>query len=422
MKYLFKNIRLCTEKEISIRDILVDNEIIGAVGREIICDDALILPYEGHSVFPGFTDVHVHLREPGFSYKETIAKGTMAAAAGGFVNVCAMPNLKPCPDCLEALEEELTLIRRDARIRVVPYGCITRGQRGDSLVDYKSMSDAVAGFSDDGRGVQNRKTMLGAMRGIAESGSILAAHCEDESLVKGGYIHDGNYAWENGHRGICSESEWGQIKRDIELLRESVCKYHVCHVSTKEGVELVRKAKAEGLNISCETAPHYLSKNDSMLKDEGRFKMNPPIRGEEDRLALIEGIRDGTIDLIATDHAPHSAKEKSMGLKGSSMGVVGLETSFPVCYTELVRTGIISLQRLIELMHGGAKERFGIGTELTAGQPADLTVFDLNREFTVNPEDFYSMGRASPFQGERLYGLCKMTMLNGDTVFESGRD
>lgn len=314
-------------------------------------------------LLPGFADVHVHFREPGFSYKETIATGSRAAARGGYTAVCTMPNLAPVPDCMENLQPQLEAIRKDAVTGVIPYGSITVGQKGETLSDMDAIAPYVAGFSDDGRGVQNADVMRAAMRKAKSLGKIIAAHCEDNSLLRGGYVHDGEYARAHGHRGICSESEWRQIARDLELVRETGCAYHVCHISTKQSVELIRRAKREGLDVSCETGPHYLLMNDSMLQEHGRFKMNPPIRGREDQEALIEGVIDGTIDMLATDHAPHSAEEKEKGLAGSLMGVVGLETAFAAMYTGLVKPGIISLEKLIQLMHDAPRRRFGITSD-----------------------------------------------------------
>jgi len=368
-------------------------------------------------IFPGLVDVHVHLREPGFSYKETIKSGTLAAAHGGYTAVCSMPNLNPAPDSVENLNSQLEIIKCDALIDVFPYGTITKGQRGEILSDMEKMENAVA-FSDDGRGVQSDSVMLDAMKKAKTLGKMIVAHCEVNSLLNGGYIHDGKYARLNGHKGISSESEWRQVERDIELVRRTGCSYHVCHVSTKESVSLIRQAKRDGLSVSCETAPHYLVFNDMDLKDEGRFKMNPPIRDEEDRLALIEGICDGTVDMIATDHAPHSKEEKSKGLKDSLMGIVGLETSFPILYTNLVRTGVISLEKLIEIMHDNPSKRFNIGNNIAVGNVADLAIFDLNREYTITPDDFLSMGKATPFDGHRVFGKCVMTVKNGNIVWK----
>lgn len=378
---------------------------------------AVVIDLHHAAVFPGFVDVHVHLREPGFSYKETIRTGTLSAARGGYAHVCAMPNLDPVPDSLEHLEEQLAIIRRDAAVNVHPYGAITRGEKGETLADLEAMAPCVAGFSDDGHGVQSGDMMRRAMLEARRLGKIIAAHCEDNSLLKGGYIHDGAYARAHGHRGICSESEWGQIKRDLELAEETGCAYHVCHISTKESVDLIRRAKARGVDVTCETGPHYLVFCDEDLQEDGRFKMNPPIRSARDRAALIEGVLDGTVDMLATDHAPHSAEEKSKGLEKSAMGVVGLETAFAAAYTHLVRPGILPLGRLVALLHDNPARRFGFGTPLEAGQSADLTVFDLGRPFTVDPEQFQTMGRATPFAGMELYGVCKLTMVNGEIVW-----
>ncbi len=362
-------------------------------------------------IFPGFVDVHVHLREPGFSYKETIESGTRAAARGGYTEVCSMPNLSPVPDSAESLKLQLEKIENSAVIGVHPYGSITVEEKGKELSDMSAMAPYVAGFSDDGRGVQSAQIMESAMKKAKEVGKIIVAHCEENTLLRGGYIHDGEYAKEHGHKGICSESEWAPIKRDIELVKKTGCAYHVCHISTKESVEIIRQAKKEGVDITCETAPHYLVLNDSMLQEDGRFKMNPPIRSEEDRLALIEGICDGTIDMIATDHAPHSAEEKSRGLKNSMMGVVGLETAFPVLYTELVMKNIISLEKLIELMSINPCRRFGI----SVGD--DFSIWNLSESYVINPEEFLSMGKSTPFAGRQVFARCIMTVRNGKIVW-----
>ena len=362
---------------------------------------------DSYFVFPGFVDVHVHLREPGFFYKETIKTGTEASAHGGYTAVCSMPNLNPVPDSVENLKLQLDAIKKDAVIDVYPYGSITVGEKGEQLSDLDGMAKDVIAFSDDGRGVQDIEMMKAAMLKAKSLGKMIVAHCEDNSLLNGGYIHDGEYAKQNGHKGICSESEWGPIKRDIELIKETGCPYHVCHISTKESVELIRKAKAEGVNITCETGPHYLILNDSMLKDEGRFKMNPPIRSEEDRLALIEGIKDGTIDMIATDHAPHSAEEKSKGLKSSAMGIVGIETSFQLLYTNLVKTGVISLEKLIELMSINPRKRFNIPLK-----SSDFCVWNLEVEEEINPKKFLSKGRSTPFENWKVNGKCVLTVLD----------
>ena len=371
------------------------------------------IPASSFVICPGFVDVHVHLREPGFSYKETMSSGTQAAAHGGYTTVCAMPNLDPVPDSLPHLEQQLALIRRDAAIRVLPYGSITRGQLGEELSDMAAMAPYVAAFSDDGRGVQSEAQMRLAMETAKGLHKLIVAHCEDNSLLHGGYIHDGAYARTHGHRGICSESEWGQIRRDLELVRQTGCGYHVCHISTKESVALIRRAKAEGLDVTCETAPHYLLMDETMLQEDGRFKMNPPLRSQEDRQALLEGILDGTIDMIATDHAPHSAEEKSRGLEKSAFGVVGIETAFPILYTYLVKPGILSLDRLVELLAVNPRKRFHIPLG------CDYSVWDLNTETTVDPKDFLSQGKASPFTGWKISGTCLATVCDGKIVYKS---
>lgn len=372
----------------------------------------LSVPNCQYLIFPGFCDVHVHLREPGFSHKETVRTGTLAAARGGYTTVCAMPNLNPVPDSVRTLEEELQIIRRDALTEVLPYGAITQGERGEALADLAGMAPYVCGFSDDGRGVQNKDVMRAAMRQARSLGRIIVAHCEDNRLLHGGYIHDGVYAKTHGHRGICSESEFGQLARDLELVRETGCAYHACHISTKESVELIRRAKADGLDVTCETAPHYLILCDEDLQEDGRFKMNPPLRGAEDRAALIEGIRDGTVDMIATDHAPHTAAEKARGLENSLFGIVGLETAFPLLYTELVRKHVISPERLAELLSIRPRERFGI-------PPGNsFTVFEVSSPYTVKPENFQSMGKSTPFAGWQVWGRCVLTVYRGQVVYE----
>ena len=386
---------------------------------EFIASPALVSAFEpacySHhriAVFPGFCDVHVHLREPGFSYKETIGSGTRASARGGYTAVCSMPNLKPVPDCVEHLEQQLQLIREQAVIHVYPYGAITVGQAGESLADLEGMAPKVIAFSDDGRGVQSREMMREAMLRAKALGKMIVAHCEDNSLLHGGYIHDGAYAKQHNHKGICSESEWKPIERDLKLVEETGCAYHVCHISTKESVELIRRAKAKGLNVTCETGPHYLVMSDQDLQEDGRFKMNPPLRGEEDRLALIQGLLDGTIDMIATDHAPHSAEEKAKGLAGSMMGVVGIETAFPILYTKLVEPGILPLEQLIRLLAINPRQRFGI----PLGD--DYCIFDLDEEYTVDPKDFLSKGKATPFAGWTVKGKCLLTVKDGQAVYQ----
>ena len=357
-------------------------------------------------VFPAFCDVHVHFREPGFSYKETICSGSRSAARGGYSDVCTMPNLNPVPDCYDAIMEQRKIIERDAVVNVHPYASVTVGEKGGELSDFDALSPMCIAFSDDGRGVQSEDMMRAAMTEAKTLGKIIAAHCEDNSLLNGGCIHDGEYARLHGHRGICSESEWRPIERDIRLAKDTGCAYHVCHISCRESVELIRRAKADGVDITCETAPHYLVMNDMMLEEDGRFKMNPPIRSEDDRLALIEGIKDGTIDMIATDHAPHSAEEKSRGLEKSLMGVVGLETAFPVLYTYLVKEGIISLERLVELMSLSPRKRFHI-------KDSGICVYDLGKEYAIDPEKVETKGRSTPFSGRKVYGENIMTVIGG---------
>ena len=371
-----------------------------------------LIPGKKYLFLLGFCDVHVHFREPGFSYKGTVKQGSIAAAAGGYTTVFTMPNLNPVPDSLENLSVQLDIINRDSAVRCIPYGSITVGEGGNQLSDMEDIAPFVAGFSDDGRGVQREEVMKAAMLKAKSLGKMIVAHCEDNSLLRGGYIHDGDYAKKNGHRGICSESEYLPIKRDLELVRETGVKYHVCHISTKESVELIREAKREGLDVSCETAPHYLILDDTDLKEEGRFKMNPPLRSPEDREALIEGIKDGTIDMIATDHAPHSAEEKSLGLKGSPFGVVGLECAFPALYTHLVKTGVITLDRLEELLAVNPRVRFG-----QALPTADFSLWEIDEEYALNPEEFFSCGKSTPFDGMKFFGKCVMTSLDGKIIF-----
>ena len=390
------------------RDMLLDGASLTACVGDVSPSVSVI---DNTVILPGLCDVHVHLREPGFSYKETISSGTLASARGGYTAVCSMPNLNPAPDSEENLKKQLEIIRRDGKIAVIPYGTITKGQAGAELSEMEAMADRVAGFSDDGRGVQSDDMMRAAMLRAKSLGKMIVAHCEDNSLLRGGYIHDGEYARTHGHRGICSESEWGQIKRDLELVRETGCSYHVCHISTAESIELIRQAKAEGLDVTCETGPHYIVLDDSCLQENGRFKMNPPLRSPSDREAILEGILDGTIDILATDHAPHSAEEKSRGLEKSAMGVVGIETAFPIMYTKLVKTGIISLEKLVHIACICPRERFNITSDV------GFTVFEVGTEYEINPDDFLSQGRATPFEGERVFGRCLATVYDGRLVY-----
>jgi dihydroorotase len=406
-------------KEISMTDMTkakVYAASLGSVFSEGVCSSLSAPGLSGfdsseYVIFPGFCDVHVHFREPGFSYKETIATGSRAAARGGYTAVCTMPNLNPVPDSVENLRVQRRLIEETACIHVYPYGAITIGEQGEALSDLEGMAPDVVGFSDDGRGVQSYDLMRQAMLRAKALGKPIVAHCEVNSLLRGGYIHDGDYAKAHGHRGICSESEWGQIARDLQLVKETGCAYHVCHVSAKESVALIRKAKAEGLDVTCETGPHYLVMDDSDLQEDGRFKMNPPLRGKEDREALIQGILDGTIDMIATDHAPHSAEEKSRGLEKSAFGIVGIETAFPILYTCLVKPGILSLNKLLELLCVNPRRRFGLplGT--------DYSIWDLNAAYPIDPKDFLSKGRATPFAGWKVNGKCIATICDGKLVY-----
>lgn len=378
-------------------------------------EDFSFLNSPRYSLFPGFCDVHVHFREPGFSYKETVASGSRAAARGGYTAVCTMPNLNPVPDRLEHLEPQLEKIR-EASVGVYPYGAITRGQQGEKLADMEALAPYVIAFSDDGRGVQDKAMMEQAMVQARDLGKLIVAHCEDNSLLRGGYIHEGNYAKTHGHKGICSESEWGPIARDLELAAKTGCGYHVCHISTKESVDIIRQAKKSGINVTCETGPHYLVMDDSFLQEDGRFKMNPPLRSPEDREALVEGLQDGTIDMIATDHAPHSAEEKARGLEKSAFGVVGLETAFPVLYTYLVKPGILSMDALLEKLVTNPRQRFGI----PLGN--DFSIWDLNAQYQVDPSDFLSMGKASPFTGWTVQGRCMASFHKGNAVYQAETD
>lgn len=427
MTILLKDALVYSGAGFELRSVLIHDFVIGGLSvsfsdlnvqainaRVIDCKSKLLL-------LPGFADVHVHLREPGFSYKETIKTGTEAAAAAGYTLLCTMPNVNPVPDCPENLKAQTDMIERDAVIDVLPFASITKNRRGrGELVDFAALAPMVAGFSDDGTGIQTGDLMEEAMRRCVKTGKLISAHCEDESLLHGGYIHDGAYCRAHGHKGICSESEWGQIERDLALAEKTGCRYHVCHISTKESVQLIREAKKRGVPVTCETAPHYLVLCEDDLQEDGRFKMNPPLRSAADKQALIEGVQDGTIDVIATDHAPHSAEEKARGLKGSAMGVVGLETAFPVLYTKLVKTGVISLERLVQMMSVRPREIFGLaGGKIEPGAPADLCLIDPERVFTVEPDKFKSKGRATPFAGMQLQGVNLLTLRRGEIVYEA---
>ncbi|MBR4889226.1 MAG: dihydroorotase [Clostridia bacterium] len=419
---LLKNATVYTNKQFVAADLLVQDGVIAAISPNMETSaypKAEVFDLNKCLVLPGLVDVHVHFREPGFLYKETMETGSLAAARGGVTHVCTMPNLKPVPDSREHLDLQLEAIRKDAKVHVYPYGSITVNEAGEEMADLAAMAPDVIGFSDDGKGVQSEEMMRAAMQECVRLNKMLVAHCEVNELLRGGYIHDGEYAKAHGHKGICSESEWKQVERDLRLSEETGCPYHVCHVSAKETVALIREAKARGVNVTCETGPHYLVMNDTMIGEDGRFKMNPPIRSEEDRKALLEGLLDGTVDMLITDHAPHSAEEKGKGLAGSLMGVVGLETSFAVMYTKLVKTGAMTLEKLLDVMHDAPAKRFGIGTDLAVGAPADLTVFDTETAYVVDPADFVSKGKSSPFTGETLYGVCKLTLVNGEPVWNA---
>ncbi|MCH5242605.1 MAG: dihydroorotase [Muribaculaceae bacterium] len=417
-----KRANILTEKGFKICNVIIEKDKVIEVSDKIPeTFKGEVIDANGKTLLPSFVDMHVHLREPGFSYKETIATGSLAAAAGGFTTVCTMPNLNPAPDTLSKLQIQLDIIDKDSRIDILPYATITKGRSGKELVDYESLAPFVAGFSDDGSGVQSPKVMKEAMEGIAKTGKILAAHCEVESLLNGGYIHAGEYALKNNHKGINSESEWKEVERDIKLSEETGCRLHICHISTKESVELVRKAKQKGLKVTCETGPHYLTFNDTDLQEDGRFKMNPPIRSIEDQAALRQGLIDGTIDVIATDHAPHSLEEKSIGLEKSAMGVVGLETAFAAVYTTMVASGLMSLERLIEVMASIPRKLLGLNElkYIKPGDDANLVLVDTNEKFTVNPEDFKTLGKATPYEGMTLQGKIKMTIYNGNPIYNS---
>ena len=422
MSILIKNALVYSPAGFQKSDVLVKESVIDTLGTSISTDGVTRVfdAQDKYFLIPGFVDVHVHLREPGFSYKETIKSGTMAAAKGGYTAVCSMPNLNPPPDCADNLKAQTDIINKDAVIDVYPFATITKGRRGrGELVNFEELDDAV-GFSDDGTGVQDEEVMLSAMQKCAKLGKIISAHCEVNSLLKGGYIHDGEYARLHNHKGICSASEYEQIERDCRLAKQTGCQYHVCHISTKESVDIIRKAKADGVKVTCETGPHYLTMCDMDLQEDGRFKMNPPLRGADDKQALIDGIVDGTIDVIATDHAPHSDDEKSRGLAKSAMGVVGLETAFAVMNTKLVKTGIISLEKLVEIMCINPRKIFNLdGGEIAQGKVADLALVSLDEEWIVNPDEFVSMGKATPFKDWKLQGKNLLTIRKGEIIYEA---
>ena len=403
-------------------DVLVADGKIVAIGESLGADEQTeVFDAEDCIVTYGLADVHVHLREPGYSAKETIESGTRAAARGGVTTVCSMPNLQPAPDAPDTIAIEQQMIDDQAVIEVLPFATISSKRAGRELADIEALRPLSVGYSDDGNGIQTEPLMREAMKLIAKVDGIIAAHCEDDSLLHAGYIHDGEYARQHGHKGICSESEWGPIKRDVELAEQEGCRYHVCHISTKESVAIIREAKQKCNHISCETAPHYLVLCDENLQEEGRFKMNPPLRAKEDKAALIEGIQDGTIEVIATDHAPHTAEEKSCGLKGSMMGIVGIETSFAICYTHLVRKGVVTIEKLIQLMSENPRRIFRLGGAMRVGERADIAVFDITKPYTIDTNEFLSMGKATPFEGEEVYGRCMLTLFGGEKVWSENK-
>ncbi|MBQ7739672.1 MAG: dihydroorotase [Eubacterium sp.] len=422
MTVLLKNALVYSGDGFCQNDILIKGKMIDTIASDISDDGAdIVINAKDKYLIPGFVDVHVHLREPGFSYKETIRSGSEAAAKAGYTIICPMPNVNPVPDCVKNIKLQLNIINRDSKIKVYPFASITKNRLGrGELVDFESLKDLAVGFSDDGCGVQGEEDMKRAMQQCKKLDKIISAHCEVNELLNGGYIHDGEYCKAHGHKGICSESEWAQIERDCRLSEETGCKYHVCHISTKESVDIIRKAKARGVNVTCETGPHYLTLCDKDLQEDGRFKMNPPLRSEEDKKALLEGVLDGTIDVIATDHAPHSAEEKAKGLEGSAMGIVGLETAFPVLYTKLVKTGYMTLEKLIYMMSVRPREIFGFdGGKIKEGELADLALLDLDEEYIINPDEFLTMGRATPFKDWKVSGNNVLTICEGEVVYEA---
>ena len=417
-KFLIKGGLVVSAGKSSVQDVLVCDGKIAQIAPSIEADsNTEIYDATDCVVTYGLADVHTHLREPGYSAKETITTGTRASARGGVTTVCSMPNLQPAPDAPETIAVEQKMIDEQAVIEVLPFATISSSRAGRELADIEALRPLSVGYSDDGNGIQTKGLMREAMQRIAAVDGIIAAHCEDDSLLHAGYIHDGEYARANGHKGICSESEWGPIKRDVELAQQEGCRYHVCHISTKESVEIIREAKQKCAHISCETAPHYLVLCDENLQEDGRFKMNPPLRAKEDKAALIEGIKDGTIEVIATDHAPHTAEEKSRGLKGSMMGIVGIETSFAICYTHLVRKGVITIEKLIQLMSENPRRIFRLGGAMRVGERADIAVFDVTKPYKIDSSEFLSMGKATPFEGEEVYGRCMLTLFGGEKVW-----
>ena len=418
MQYVIKNATVLTENGFIKTDLHIDNGIVVSIGS-VDCADAEVFDFNNCFIFPGFADVHVHLREPGFSYKETVKTGTAACARGGYTDVCTMPNLNPVPDSVENIQIQKEIIKRDALIGVHPYGALTVGEKGEQLSDINSLSEFSVGFSDDGRGVQNDDMMEEAMELVKTNEQIIAAHCEVNDLLFGGYIREGIYSRTHGHRGIPPESEWKMVERDLKLAEKTGCRYHICHVSTKESVALIESAKKRGVDVTAETAPHYLILTENDLQEHGRFKMNPPLGSIEDREALVKAVLDGTLDMIATDHAPHSAEEKDKGLEKSMMGVVGIETAFALMYTHFVKTGKMTIEHLIKLLCVNPRQRFALGKgKIAVGEIADFTVFNLEESYVINPDEFLSMGKSTPFEGEKVWGRCKMTFANGNLVWK----
>ena len=420
VRYLLKNAKFFSQGVFHLADVFLSDGKIVSIGDGVSpSNDTIVIDISNMVLFPGFVDVHVHLREPGFSYKETIRSGTLAAAHGGFAHIAAMPNLNPVPDCAESLALQRALIEKDALVHVHPYGAITVGEKGERLADLAGMAPDVIAFSDDGRGVQSESMMRQAMAECRHLGKILAAHCEDNALLRGGYIHDGAYARAHGHRGICAESEWGQIARDVKLAEETGCAYHVCHVSAKESVEVIRAAKRRGVDVTCETAPHYLAFTQDDLQEDGRFKMNPPLRDQADRDALIEGLLDGTIDMLITDHAPHSETEKSGPVEKTMSGIIGLETALALAVTNLVRPGHLTLLQLMEKMSLNPARLYRLADPvIEAGAAADLVIFDPEEAWTVTEEELRSKSKNTPFLGQELFGRVKYTICGGKVVYK----
>ena len=425
MKTLIKNGQINTRKNMTTpAEIWIEDGRIKAIGTgfsEAEFDE--VFDAKGQLITPGLVDVHVHLREPGFTYKETIEAGTRSAARGGFTTVCAMPNLNPVPDTAEKLRQVYDIIRKDAVVKVLQYAPITENLRSEKLVDQEALVEEGAfAFTNDGVGVQTAGTMYLAMKEAAKNNKALVAHTEDESLLFGGVMHAGKKAEELGLPGILSVTESSQIARDLLLAEATGVHYHVCHVSTKESVRVIRDAKKTGIQVTAEVSPHHLILIDEDIpEDFGFWKMNPPLRGREDREALIEGLLDGTIDCIATDHAPHGLEEKSQSFMKSPFGIVGSETAFQLIYTHFVETGRFTLEQVINWLAVKPAEIFGLNAgTLTVGAPADVAVFDITQTCTIDKEDFLSKGENTPFIGWKVKGETQMTFVNGKLVWQKG--